>query len=211
MGGGIAIQHRMAYQGEAFVERYGAAAAQRTPPFQRMLEMGLPVGAGTDATRVASYNPWVALHWLTTGETVGGLSLYPEDNLLSREEALRLYTQGSSWFSNEQSDKGTIRAGYLADIAVLSADYFAVPDSSIKHIESQLTVVGGQIVYGAGDFAPLDPPMPPVSPDWSPVRSYGGYHRGGADPVTHACAMHGHSHGSGPLLPEGLFCPCFAF
>src|SRR4029079_10275918 len=95
LGGGIAIQHRMAYQGEYFVDRYGADAARRTPPVRRMLELGLPVGAGTDATRVASYNPWVALYGLTTGRTVGGMALYGESNLLSREEALRLYTQGS--------------------------------------------------------------------------------------------------------------------
>jgi predicted amidohydrolase YtcJ len=70
LGGGIAVQHRMAYQGEYFVDRYGAAAAEATPPVRRMLEMGVPVGLGTDATRVASYNPWVALSWLVTGGTV---------------------------------------------------------------------------------------------------------------------------------------------
>ena len=80
LGGGIAVQHRMAYQGEYFVERYGAQAAQRTPPMRRMLEMGMPVGAGTDATRVACYNPLVSLYWLVTGKTVGGLELYPEEN-----------------------------------------------------------------------------------------------------------------------------------
>jgi predicted amidohydrolase YtcJ len=61
LGGGVAIQHRMAFQGEHFVDRYGKQAAEQTPPIKRMLEMDLPVGAGTDATRVASYNPWVAL------------------------------------------------------------------------------------------------------------------------------------------------------
>ncbi len=210
LGGGIAIQHRMAYQGEAFVQRYGAAAAQRTPPIRRMLELGVPVGAGTDATRVASYNPWVALHWLTTGETVGGLRLYPEKNTLSREEALQLYTKGSSWFSNEQEDKGSIRVGEMADLAVLSADYFAVPDPEVKQIESVLTVVGGKVVFGAAEFQSLQPPMPKVSPDWSPVGTYGGYHRAPAIPHS-AKAICTHSHGQGALLPEGLFCPCFAF
>ena len=82
LGGGIAVQHRMAYQGEYFVERYGNRAAERTPPIRRMMEMGVPVGAGTDATRVASYNPWVSLSWLVTGKTLGGLSLYPTANRL---------------------------------------------------------------------------------------------------------------------------------
>src|SRR6185369_13283295 len=80
LGGGIAVQHRMAYQGEYFVERYGAKAAERTPPIARMLAAGIPVGGGTDATRVASYNPWVSLNWLVTGRTVGGLGLYPGAN-----------------------------------------------------------------------------------------------------------------------------------
>jgi hypothetical protein len=77
LGGGIAIQHRMAYQGEYFVERYGSGAAEQTPPIARILEQGVKASAGTDATRVASYNPWVSLYWLVTGKTVGGLTLYP--------------------------------------------------------------------------------------------------------------------------------------
>src|SRR5882762_4742932 len=153
LGGGIAIQHRMAYQGEYFVERYGAEAATRTPPIRRMLELGVPVGAGTDATRVASYNPFVALYWLTTGKTVGGTSLYPDHHRLSRAEALRLYTEGSSWFSAEQGRKGQLVGGQVADLAVLSADYFSIPDEEIKRLESVLTLVGGRVVYGAEEFA----------------------------------------------------------
>ena len=84
LGGGIAVQHRMAYWGEYFVERYGAQAAEATPPVAKMLGKGLKVSAGTDATRVASYNPWVSLAWLVTGKTVGGLRMYPQRNLLDR-------------------------------------------------------------------------------------------------------------------------------
>jgi predicted amidohydrolase YtcJ len=116
LGGGIAVQHRMAYQGEYYVARYGARAAERTPPVKRMLEIGVQVGAGTDATRVASYDPWTVLYWLTTGKTVGGLALYPKQNLLERETALRLYTEANTWFSNEQGVKGQIKAGQLADM-----------------------------------------------------------------------------------------------
>src|SRR5262249_10534677 len=127
LGGGIAVQDRMAFQGESFVDRYGKQAAERTPPIRRMLEMGIPVGAGTDATRVSSYNPWVSLWWLVTGKSLGGLSLYPEKNRLSREEALRLFTVGSAWFSRDDDAKGRIANGQLGDLAVLSDDYFAVP------------------------------------------------------------------------------------
>ncbi|HET6514891.1 MAG TPA: amidohydrolase [Thermodesulfovibrionales bacterium] len=218
LGGGIAVQDRMAFQGEYFQSRYGKSAAEHTPPITKMLEMGLPVGAGTDATRVASYNPWVSLYWLVSGRTVGGALLYPEANRLDRTEALRLYTVGSSWFSGEEGKKGMIAPGQLADIAVLSADYFTVPEESIKAIESVLTIVGGKVVYGAEEFSNLAPPPLPVSPDWSPVGVYGGYHR--PAPHGHAagsCCIHPtktHGHPSvlsstGRLWPLG--CDCFAF
>ena len=94
LGGGIAIQDRMAFAGEHFIERYGQDAAARTPPIPEMLAAGLSVGAGTDATRVSSYNPWISLYWLTAGHTVGGTELQPAERRLDRVEALRLYTQG---------------------------------------------------------------------------------------------------------------------
>ena len=175
LGGGIAVQNRMAFQGEYFVERYGAQQAKRTPPIRRMLEIGVPVGAGTDATRVSSYNPYLSLYWLITGKTIGGLGLYPEENRLDREGALKLYTMGSSWFSTEDGKKGALAPGQLADLAVLSADYFSIPDEEIKQLESVLTIVGGKIVYATEEFSKLAPPALPVSPSWSPVKNYGGY------------------------------------
>lgn len=211
LGGGIAIQHRMAYQGEAFATRYGKRAAEHSPPVRKMLAMGIPVGLGTDATRVASYNPWVALYWLVSGKTVGGTSLYPAANRLDRTEALRLMTQGSAWFSTEQDKKGAIAPGQLADLAVLSADYFSVPEEDIKQIESVLTVVGGRVVHGAGDFAKLAPSLPPASPDWSPVRAYGGYWKGKSATVAAAGAASAHAlHGAG-LFGAGSGCDCFAY
>ena len=110
-----------------------------------------------------------------TGKTVGGLALYPENNRFERMEALRLYTVGSSWFSSDDGKKGSIALGQLADLAVLSADYFAVPEEEIKSIESVLTIVGGKVVYGAKEFSKLTPAPLPVSPDWSPVKHDGGY------------------------------------
>ncbi|KAA0894118.1 amidohydrolase [Oryzomonas rubra] len=221
LGGGIAIQDRMAFQGEYFVERYGKRAASMAPPISTMLRMGIPVGAGTDATRVASYNPWVSLYWLVTGKTVGGLALYGEENRLDRATALGLYTEGSSWFSGDDGKKGRIAVGQLADLAVLSADYFSVPDEEIKGIESLLTIMGGRIVHGAGDFASLAPPVPPVSPDWSPTGVYGGAYRDGqGEPEVPALAaavscddpLHRHTHRVfGEDGPWGIGCTCFAF
>jgi hypothetical protein len=202
LGGGIAVQHRMAFQGEYFVERYGAKAAEATPPIKRMMAAGVPVGAGTDATRVASYNPWVSLSWLVTSRTVGGLALYPVRNRLDRETALRLWTERNTWFSNEVGKKGQVKAGQLADLAVLSDDYFAVPENEIATLRSVLTVLGGKVVYGEGDFGPLAPEAPKAMPDWSPVATFGGYYR---DPETaqkmasacgcaSSCNVHGHDH-----------------
>jgi predicted amidohydrolase YtcJ len=229
LGGGIAIQHRMTYQGEYFVERYGAQKAERTPPIRRMLEMGVPVGAGTDATRVASYNPWVSLFWLVTGRTVGGMQLYPAANLLDRETALRLWTESNTWFSTESGKKGQIKAGQLADLAVLSDDYFSVGAEAIQDITSVLTLVGGKPVYGDADFKDLAPPLPPAMPDWSPVRTFGGYHkRAAAIPerkyafaaacgCSSACGVHGHAHAwglSGPTDDRAFWgalgCSCWA-
>ncbi len=175
LGGGIAIQNRMSFQGENFLARYGKAQTKRTPPIQKMLSASVPVGAGTDATRVASYNPFVSLYWLVSGKTVGGLQIYDETNRLDRMEALRLWTVGSSWFSGESNVKGSIEVGQLADLAILSKDFFTVAEEEIKSLESILTIVGGKIVYAAEDFKEHAPPELPVSPDWSPVKTFGGY------------------------------------
>ena len=185
LGGGIAIQHRMAYQGEYFIRRYGSDTAKRHPPIRQMLKMGIPVGAGTDGTRVASYHPWTCLWWLATGKTVGGSLLHGQEDCLSREEALRLYTHGSAWFSNEDDRKGTLSPNSFADLAVLSDDYFTVEPDAIRGIESMLTMVGGKVVYGKGKYASLAPQLPPVSPDWSPVAHYGGYNNSKPAPPQH--------------------------
>ena len=210
LGGGIAVQHRMAYQGEYFVERYGFGAAEATPPVAKMLAKGVKTSAGTDATRVASYNPWVSLSWLVTGRTVGGLRITPQRNCLDRETALRMWTENVTWFSNEEGKKGRIEVGQFADLVVPDHDFFSCADSDIADTTSDLTVVGGKIVYAKGEFKSLDaPPPPPAMPDWSPVRSYGGYAAWGAkaEPVaamrmqaaahcscTNSCGIHGHDH-----------------
>ncbi|GFE74621.1 amidohydrolase [Novosphingobium sp. TCA1] len=228
LGGGIAVQHRMAYQGEYFVERYGAKAAERTPPIARMIAAGIPVGGGTDATRVASYNPWVSLSWLVTGRTVGGLSLYRGDNRVSREKALRMWTHENTWFSNEVGKKGQIKAGQLADLALLSDDYFSVPDNEIVHIRSILTLLGGKVVHGEGDYRPLAPELPRPMPDWSPVATFGGYYQtpeakqklASACGCASSCGVHGHDHAAalGANVPAAdvqtfwgsLGCGCWA-
>ena len=237
MGGGIAIQHRMAFQGDFFIQRYGKEAAANTPPIKRMLALGVPVGAGTDATRVASYNPWVCLYWLSTGKTLGGTSLYDESQLLDRTTALALWCKGSAWFSGEQALKGALVEGEFADLAVLSDDYFQVEAEDIQWIESVLTVVGGRVVYAGAEFKHDDPELPPASPDWSPVKRFGGAWRlsegksaasnaplqaaSAACACSSQCGMHGHNHAwlldvpvretSKNAFWGALGCSCFAF
>jgi predicted amidohydrolase YtcJ len=174
LGGGVAVQDRMHFQGEAYWKRYGEQTRQM-PPIRKMLDMKVPVGLGTDGTRVSSYNPWPSLYWTVTGKTAGGMQIWQDKDRLSRFEALRLMTTGSAWMSGEEKLKGTIRRGQYADLVVLPQDYFTVDAEKIKRLESVLTIVNGKVVYGAGDYAPLAPQLPPVSPAWSPVAAFGGY------------------------------------
>lgn len=223
LNGGIAIQHRMAFQGEYFIQKYGKNETRRSPPIRKMIEMGIPVGAGTDATRVASYNPWISLYWMVTGKTVGGTILYGDENKMERLEALRLYTLGSAKFSREENNKGSLSTGMYADMAVLSQDYLTVPEESIKNIVSLLTILGGKVVYAAGEFSELYKGKElPVSPDWSPVRHYGGYyqqhkhdfctcHSKHSQKTSIDCLLGITGNNSTPLNPWSFGCDCFAY
>ncbi|MEU6883232.1 amidohydrolase [Streptomyces sp. NPDC046712] len=217
LGGAVSVQNRMSFQGTAFRDRYGAEAAAHTPPVRAMLDRGLTVAAGTDATRVSSYNPWVALHWLVTGRTVGGTALYPADNLISRETALDLYTRGGARLTGEQDVKGILREGWYGDLAILSDDFLTVPEEVIPDIESVLTVVGGRIVYASAEYDGLDEVVPPVSPRWSPVARFGGY-QSGARQASHVAEAVAESEqqrrwrvarGSAPETPPPFLDPCF--
>ena len=206
LGGGIAIQNRMAFQGEYFIDRYGKKATLNTPPIKAILAAGIPVGMGTDATRVSSYNPWLCLYWLTTGKSIGGTKLYDETNILSRELALELYTRGSAWFSNEENKKGSFLPGQFADFAVINQNYFTVADDDIKDLYSVLTVVDGKIVHGSDEFKAFNPPLPPISPDWSPVKFHGTYANNKVILTQHFSSC---SHQFANQNP--LDCHCFAF
>jgi hypothetical protein len=154
--------------------------------------------------------------------------LYPVANRLDRETALRLWTERNSWFSNEVGKKGQIKVGQLADLALLSGDYFSVPEDEIVHLRSVLTILGGKVVHGDGDFRPLAPELPKPLPDWSPVTTFGGYHQSAkakaklvdACDCLSGCTVHGHDHAAalGVTVPSsdarsfwGAFgCSCWA-
>jgi predicted amidohydrolase YtcJ len=156
LGVGWTVQDAMYFSGEQFRQQAGEAAARRSPPVETARKLGVAVGAGTDAHRVASYNPFTALEWFLDGKTVGGVALRGPEETPSRENALRYYTSGSAWFSHDEEKRGSLELGKLADLAVLSKDYMTVPVDQVGGIESLLTMVGGRIVYAAGSFVGLD-------------------------------------------------------
>jgi predicted amidohydrolase YtcJ len=156
LGVGWLMQDAMYFGGDALVRTRGAEAARHTPPVKTAMNIGVRIGGGTDAHRVMSYNPFVSLQWMLDGKSVAGTPTRDADELPSRDEALRLYTQGSAWFIHDDAKRGTLAAGRLADLAVLSKDFTGVATDEIGGIESLLTMVGGRIVYASGPFAALE-------------------------------------------------------
>jgi predicted amidohydrolase YtcJ len=156
LGVGWLMQDVLYFAAPAFLAERGPARRAHMPALRTALRLGLPTGGGTDANRVMSYNPFVSLRWMLDGRTVDGIETRTADELPSREEALRIYTQGSAWFAHDEKRRGALVPGQRADLAVLSADYFSVPLAQIADIESLLTMVGGRIVYAAGPYADLE-------------------------------------------------------
>lgn len=142
-------------------------------PVRKMITSGVPLAAGTDATRVSSYNPWLCIHWLVSGQGRGGDVMWAPENRLSRDEALRHWTAAGAWFSREAGVKGALAPGQLADLAVLDRDYFSCPEGEIAAITADLTLVGGKIVFADGAFTEHGPPPLPAMPAWSPVSMFG--------------------------------------
>jgi predicted amidohydrolase YtcJ len=156
LGVGWTMQDAMYFGGEQYLKQAGPDAARRTPPVETARKMGIVVGAGTDAHRVASYNPFTALQWLLDSKTVGGVVLRGPEEIPSRLDALRFYTIGSAWFSFAENERGSLEVGKLADLAVLSDDYMTIPVEKIGGLESVLTMLGGRVVYAAAPFDGLE-------------------------------------------------------
>jgi predicted amidohydrolase YtcJ len=156
LGIGWTVQDAMYFGGDGYVQQAGAAAAKRVPPVETGKKIGVAIGGGTDAHRVASYNPFTSLQWFLDGKTVGGNAIRGPEETPDRMDALRFYTLGSAWFSFDDAKRGSLEAGKLADLAVLSKDYMTVPIGEIHSIESVLTMVGGKVVYAAGSYGRLE-------------------------------------------------------
>jgi predicted amidohydrolase YtcJ len=156
LGVGWLMQDGLYFAATSYIAERGEAQMQRSPPIGSALRLGLTVGGGTDANRVMIENPFVSLRWMLDGLTVDGVETRGPKEVPSREQALRIYTEGSAWFAHDENRRGRLMPGMLADLAVLSDDYFTVPVSHIAKIKSLLTMVGGQIVYASGPFADRD-------------------------------------------------------
>lgn len=176
LGGGIALDPKMALHGDAFIKTYGREKALETPRLRALVDSGIPLAMTTDAFRATTFNPWVALSWVVTGNSVSGTEVLAEHNRLSRVEALHLFTRGAAWFTDAEAEMGRIAPGNLADFALLDRDYFGVPEEEIKRVTSVLTVLDGRVVFGAEDYGALAPPLPAILPDWSPIKHFGGYY-----------------------------------
>lgn len=175
LGGGLAIQDRMAFQAEGFVSRYGKNAALHTPPIRRMLNKGLRVGGGTDGTRVSSFNPWIGIYQFVSGKSLGGLKFASSENQLDRISALKIYTIGSASLIHQENERGMLKKNFLADLVILNTDYLGVEEEKIKDIRSVLTILDGKVVSGAREYQTIAPQIPKALPDWSPVNFYSGY------------------------------------
>jgi predicted amidohydrolase YtcJ len=176
LGGGIALDTKMALHADGFIKTHGREKALLTPRLRQLVDSGIPLAMTTDAFRAATFNPWVGIGWMVSGKSVSGSEALAENNRLTRAEALGLFTRAPAWFMSAESELGMIAPGHLADFVLLDRDYFVVPESQIKSIASVLTVMDGRVVYGAQDYRALSPALPEILPEWSPVKHFGGYY-----------------------------------
>ncbi|HEX4788437.1 MAG TPA: amidohydrolase [Actinospica sp.] len=150
LGAGVVLDDHQVFKAEFSAAAWGESAMADTPRVAEMIAAGLPIAAGTDATRASSHNPWLSLWWLIAGKSADGVQRRDVRHRMSRERALECYTAGSAWLSFEESTRGTLAPGAYADFAVLSEDYFAVAEECIPRLRSELTVIGGDVVHTTG-------------------------------------------------------------
>jgi len=152
------VQDGLYFGGERLQQEVGVDAARQMPRIVTAMKLGLVVTGGTDAHRVSSYNPFVALQWYLDGTTIGGTRTRGDEETPSRRQALEMYTRNTAFAANDDGKRGTLEPGKFADLAVLSADYLTAPVKEVGKIRSLLTMVGGNVVYAAAPFASLETP-----------------------------------------------------
>ena len=148
LGVRVDFQNVFMWDKAATVERFlGKATADRALPTKTLIDrMGLDnLGAGTDFP-VNPINPFLNIYIMVTRKDPNG-NVYGASEAISREQALRLYTSAASRYMFDEGRKGTLEAGKLADLAVLSADIMSIPEDQIKDIKADMTMVGGKVVF----------------------------------------------------------------
>lgn len=140
LGGGVTVQvHR-------YLNRGNVENGQGGPPLRMLLDMGMPIGGGTDSTNAQPMNPWISIYYMVSGRNVGGFEVNANQQI-TRLEALKIYTLGSAWVTKDDHKIGSIEEGKLADLAVLNKDYLSVSESDIRDLKSVLTLLNGEVVY----------------------------------------------------------------
>jgi predicted amidohydrolase YtcJ len=155
LGMGYLIQNRTLFEGERWPKFVSPDIVKRAPPVLEALQRGIAVGAGTDGTRVSTHAPFQTLQWMLDGKTARGVALRTKEHTPNREQALRMHTLGSAWFSADEDKRGSLEKGKWADLLILDQDYFSVPEDRIATIRPLLTMVGGTISYAEGPYSEL--------------------------------------------------------
>ncbi len=115
--------------------------------FGSFLNAGLTVAASSDSPVVPN-NPLVGIYAAVTRQAESGQKLLPAEGV-SAAQALAMYTVSGAYASFEDSIKGSITPGKLADLVVLSDDPTQVPPEKIKEIKVEMTIIGGKVVWEA--------------------------------------------------------------
>ena len=138
---------------DAMVSILGNKRVESFHPNRSMIDAGVMINGGSDHmvkwdanTSINPYNPFLAMWAMISRKTWRGTVVGAEE-AVTREEALKIYTINNAYASFEESLKGSIEPGKLADMAVLTDDYLSCPEDDIKNIEAFITITGGRIVY----------------------------------------------------------------
>jgi predicted amidohydrolase YtcJ len=141
----ISAQDHLYLAGPSLVNYWGPARAARTTPMRAFLDQGFVVAGGTDSA-VVPYPPlWVIYHFVTRDTISGGV--LGADQKITRKEALQVETINNAYMTFEETIKGSIEPGKLADLVVLPEDILTVPEKHIEQMHVAMTMVGGAVVY----------------------------------------------------------------
>lgn len=152
MGVLISAQDHLYLAAPSLKKYWGEKRAAWVTPLRLLLDNGINVSAGTDSS-VVPYPPlWVIYHFVTRNTISDGV--YGKDQRITRQEALRLSTINNAYLTFEEKTKGSLEAGKLADLVVLSDDIMTCPEEKIRDMTVLMTMVNGKIVFQHKDFHP---------------------------------------------------------